>query len=109
KRVHEKISMSNTSQLTGWLEHYTVTSMEQWVEKLNRYSTWKALDKTEKGVYSPLLHLFFRPPFQFFKDLVFRLGFLDSWRGVLISAMAAFGEVLMSAKLIQIRYEKEEK
>jgi len=75
--------------------------MTVWVNKINRYSSWKADDKNEKQMPAPLLHLLFRPPLRFIKDFIVRLGFLDGWRGFLIASMSAFAELIMSAKLVQ--------
>lgn len=105
KRVHAEIELKNTGVLTGRLDHHSVTSMTSWVAKINRYSSWKAEDKFERGVVAPVFHMLFRPPFRFFKDYLLRLGVLDGWRGFLIAAMSSFAELVMAAKLTQIIYE----
>jgi len=102
KRVHSKVELKNTGMLTGSLEHYTVSSMASWIAKIDRYTSWKAQDKFEKGVTAPILHLLFRPPYRFFKDFVLRLGILDGWRGFLIAGMSSFAELVMAAKLTQM-------
>ena len=101
KRVHAPMTLTDIGMLKGHLEHNNISSMTDWVAKINRYSSWKAQDKFEKHVRLPLLHLILRPPWRFAKDLIFRLGILDGWRGFLIAAMSAFAELIMSAKLIQ--------
>ncbi|MCF8094818.1 MAG: glycosyltransferase family 2 protein [Desulfobacteraceae bacterium] len=103
KRVHGQIRVPNTGCLVQPLKHYPVRSMKVWVEKINRYTTWKAMDKVEKNNPQALLNLFFRPPLSFFRDMVLRLGFLDGWRGLLISGMSAFAGMVMSAKMIQLQ------
>lgn len=105
KRVHAKVELENTGVLTARLDHHTVSSMAAWVAKINRYSSWKAEDKFEKGVTAPVLHLVLRPPYRFFKDFVLRFGILDGWRGFLIAAMSSFAELVMAAKLTQITIE----
>ncbi|MFW6036529.1 MAG: glycosyltransferase family 2 protein [Desulfonatronovibrio sp.] len=106
KRVHAEFQVPNSGNLEGRIKHYPMPSMEAWVEKINRYSTWKALDKVEKGSPHALLHFFCRPPIRFIKDSVFRLGILDGWRGILVAAMSAFAEMIMSAKMIQLQLKK---
>ena len=101
KRVHAAMNLKDIGLLDGRLEHDSITSMAAWVAKINRYSSWKAADKFEKQTRLPLLHLVLRPPWRFIKDFIFRMGILDGWRGFLIAAMAAFAELIMSAKLIQ--------
>lgn len=102
KRVHAEIQLTNTGSLRGRLQHFTVASITAWVAKINRYSSWKAQDKFEKGIPYPLLHVLFRPPLRFLKDYVLRLGVLDGWRGFLVSTMAAFSEFVLSCKILEL-------
>lgn len=102
KRVHAEIELNRTGVLKNYLEHHSISSMTSWVEKIDRYSSWKAKDKFEKGITAPVIHLFFRPPFRFFKDFFLRLGILDGWRGFLIAAMSSFAELVMAAKKNQM-------
>ena len=105
KRVHAEVNLQDTGILVGRLDHHSVSSMRSWVAKINRYSSWKAEDKFEKGAAGPVVQLFFRPPFRFFKDFVLRMGVLDGWRGFLIAAMSSFAELVMAAKLVQMSYQ----
>ena len=100
KRVHAEIKLDNTGVLKERLEHDSIASISAWLDKINRYSSWKAEDKYEKRAVAPVLQLLLRPPFRFVKDFIFRLGFLDGWRGFLIAAMSSFAELTMAAKLI---------
>jgi hypothetical protein len=106
KRVHAEITLKNTGVLNGRLEHHSISSMTEWVAKINRYSSWKAADKFEKQPRAPVLHVLFRPPIRFIKDFIFRLGILDGWRGFLIASMSSFAELVMAAKLLLLTYEK---
>lgn len=107
KRVHAEISIEPAGSLRNHLEHHSVSSITDWVGKINRYSSWKAQDKHEKGMAMPVVHLVMRPPARFFKDFVLRLGMLDGWRGFLIASLSAFAEFVMAAKIVQLRYEKD--
>jgi glycosyltransferase involved in cell wall biosynthesis len=99
KRVHAEIRIKITGTLKARLEHNSISSISAWVNKINRYSSWKAEDKHAKQVRAPVLHLLFRPPLRFIKDFIFRLGFVDGWRGFLIAAMSSYAELIMAAKL----------
>jgi glycosyltransferase involved in cell wall biosynthesis len=107
KRVHADFKVSRPGHLKQPLQHYPVKSVEDWVEKINRYTSWKALDKVEKGSLPALVHLCIRPPFRFAKDAFLRFGFLDGWRGVLVAAMSAFAEMVMAAKMLQLQIPKK--
>lgn len=106
KRVHAEVKLGDSGMLEGFLEHHSVTSLADWVTKINRYSTWKARDKFEQGANAPVLHMILRPPVRFFKDFVLRLGIMDGWRGFLIASMSAFAELVMAAKVVQFSFEK---
>jgi len=105
KRVHAEVELANTDVLSGYLEHVSVSSMTDWVNKINRYSSWKARDKFERRTKAPVAHMILRPPLRFVKDYVFRLGVLDGWRGFLISSLSAFAELVMASKIVQFTFE----
>ena len=109
KRVHEEIILNNTGTLEGRLEHDSISSIADWILKINRYSSLKAKDKFDNREKYPLLHLVFRPPLRFVKDFIFRLGILDGWRGFLIASMSSFAELVMAAKLIYKIYQKSDR
>ncbi|MGD0211330.1 MAG: glycosyltransferase family 2 protein [Desulfomonilia bacterium] len=109
KRVHAEVELKDTEMLQGYLEHNSVSSLSHWVNKINRYTSWKAQDKYDKGITAPVLHMILRPPATFLKDYVLRLGILDGWRGFLIASMSAFADLVMTAKLVQYSFEKERK
>jgi glycosyltransferase involved in cell wall biosynthesis len=109
KRVHGEIQLNNTGTLDSFFDHYTVSSIGEWVNKINRYSSYKAQDKYERGLKIPVAHMIIRPPFRFLKDYVFRLGILDGWRGFLISTLSAFAELVMAAKVVQLTFESQKK
>ncbi|HVN71510.1 MAG TPA: glycosyltransferase family 2 protein [Desulfomonilia bacterium] len=106
KRVHAEVDLANTEMLQGFLEHHSVSSLSHWVNKINRYTSWKAQDKYDKGIAAPVLLMVFRPPLTFLKDFILRLGILDGWRGFLIASMSAFADLVMTAKLVQYSLEK---
>lgn len=105
KRVHAEVYLGNTGILNGYLEHMSVSSLTDWVNKINRYSSWKARDKFERGTTAPVLHMFLRPPMRFIKDYILRLGVLDGWRGFLIASLSAFAELVMASKIVQFTFE----
>ncbi|HOJ15429.1 MAG TPA: glycosyltransferase family 2 protein, partial [Deltaproteobacteria bacterium] len=109
KRVHAEVEISPAGRLRHHLEHHSVPSLADWVAKINRYSTWKARDKHEKGMAAPLVHLVVRPPARFLKDFVLRRGFMDGWRGFVIASLSAFAELVMAAKVMELRMEESER
>lgn len=110
KRVHAGIELENTGALSGRIDHHSVADMRAWADKINRYSSWKAEDKFQRGARFAVAQLLLRPPARLAKDLVLRLGILDGWRGFLIAAMSAYAELIMVAKILEkVRLEKMRK
>ncbi|MCF8108203.1 MAG: glycosyltransferase family 2 protein [Desulfohalobiaceae bacterium] len=107
KRVHAEIQLSQFGVLKARLDHFSILTISGWIEKIDRYSSWKAQDKFERGMRVPVLQLAARPLLRFGKDFFIRRGFCDGWRGFLIASMAAYAELIMSAKLIELRIGKK--
>jgi glycosyltransferase involved in cell wall biosynthesis len=101
KRVHAGLALDDTGTLEGRIDHHSVSGMRAWVEKINRYSSWKAEDKVQRGARFAVAQLMLRPPARFAKDMLLRRGVLDGWRGFLIAAMAAYAELIMAAKILE--------
>jgi hypothetical protein len=97
--VHERIVPNRKSRecrLEGTLIHYAVTDIGQFLVKINRYSeirkeTW---DKTY-----PVFVIVVRSFWAFFRTYILRLGFLDGWRGLVISVSEANGVFYKYMKL----------
>jgi len=87
--VHERLIVEGKRRkLSGEVLHYSYRSFSEHVERTVRYA--KLWAKRERGRRVTLLHLLLGPPLSFLKVLLLQKGFLDGWRGVIISAMAAF-------------------
>lgn len=97
--VHERVVPNRKSRecrLEGTLIHYAVTDIGQFLVKINRYSeirkeTW---DKTY-----PVFVIVVRSFWAFFRTYILRLGFLDGWRGLVISVSEANGVFYKYMKL----------
>ena len=113
--VHEHVELQGRSKhLIGELEHYAFPSIATWVEKHNRYSDWEAqVDSHQEASQSKHLtpslrrkrvlksiarRLPFRPTTRFLYHYVFRLGFLDGYRGFVFCRLMGIYEFLSVAK-----------
>lgn len=104
ERFHESPTVQgNIKQLSGEINHYGEVSVDVKVDKINRYSSGKALDKFEKGKRSSLLKLILVFPVMFIKSYFLRRNFYNGRRGFISSMVNAFYAFLKEAKL----YEKE--
>lgn len=102
ERFHESPIVSGAIEtLEGEINHYGEVSIEVKVDKINRYSSGKALDKFEKGKESNLLKLLLVFPVMFLKSYFLRRNFLNGRRGFIASTVNAFYAFLKEAKLYE--------
>ena len=100
--VHEELVVDGkTSTLKNTFMHNTYTSIDQYFEKFNRYSTLAALTMQQKHKKFSVFHLL-RAPFEFIKIYILRLGFLDGLQGFLWALFSAWYKVVKYTKLWDI-------
>lgn len=98
--LHEGLQVDGpTGRLEGELRHFTVTSFDQHVRSVRRYTTLAAHQLFANGRRHWLLPCVFASPWTFVRTLVFQLGFLDGVRGFQIAVMAAYYVFLKYWKL----------
>ena len=103
--VHEELVVEGkTSALKNTFMHNTYTSIEQYFEKFNRYSTLAALTMQQKHKKFNIFQLT-RAPFEFIKIYFLRLGFLDGFQGFLWALFNAWYKVVKYTKLWDISRE----
>ena len=100
-RVHEEIvtESGNVGRLKGLIRHYSYWSFTQYLEKLDRYTTWSAEDLRDRGRRAGPMSLTFRPAWRFFRHYVIQCGFLDGFAGLVVSGLGAFAVFMKYAKL----------
>ncbi|HSI91312.1 MAG TPA: glycosyltransferase family 2 protein [Adhaeribacter sp.] len=108
--VHEEIAAAGpVGQLKHKLVHYTYTTIAQYLEKWDRYTTLSAKDRGRKTKEVTLYHLALKPAVRFLRHYVLKLGFLDGKVGFIISYMAAVSVFMRYLKLWRFAEEGEEK
>ncbi len=83
--------------------HYTYWSMEQYLRKLDRYTTQNAQQRFARGRHAGFWELLLRPPLRFFHSYVIRLGFLDGTPGLVLCMLTSFYSFTKAAKLWALR------
>lgn len=84
---------SRTKRLKGDLLHWYYASIEEHVEKVNRFSTISANEMFRAGKKAGPLTPHFHMVWSFFRSFILRAGFLDGspgYTGCLISAVGSF-------------------
>jgi glycosyltransferase involved in cell wall biosynthesis len=86
-------------RLSGDLLHYTIRSFAEHEAKVESYTSVIAQELFSQGKRSWRAALWLASPWTWFQNYVLHLGFLDGYRGWLISRMAARGTWLKFKKL----------
>lgn len=90
RSVHEVVRLQGiVGTLRGDLHHYTYRDTEDFLRRMNRYSTLGAGELRKKGARATMFDLVFRPPFTFFRMYVLRRGFLDGGLGFRLAVLYA--------------------
>ena len=82
--VHESVQIANDTKQTrlkNSFQHNAVQNLNQFLQKIIKYSDLAAKNKKTCSLSVVILKAFFA----FFKTYIMQLGFLDGWRGLVIS------------------------
>ncbi|MBQ3636634.1 MAG: glycosyltransferase family 2 protein [Bacteroidales bacterium] len=89
------------------LLHLADATLEEWVLKMNEYTSGEVEKKSEKGY--GLIALYVRPRWRFFKNFVLGGGFRNGKRGLLQAMQWAMYQQVLVMKIIEARLRKGEK
>jgi len=91
KPVHESVvSRGNVGRLDGLLLHYTYETMEQYIDKLNRYTTLAAEELHGAGRTGGLFSAVLRAKVAFWRMWLVKGGILDGWPGTVLCLASGF-------------------
>jgi len=100
KAVHERLNISGKcGHLNNLLIHYTYSSIEQFVDKSNLYSTLAAEAEFDAKKKVRFYHLLIRPLVHFNKLYILRRGYLDGRYGFILACLDSIRVFLRTAKL----------
>lgn len=107
KNVHaEVVADGQAGFLKHRIGHDTFKDLNHFLDKVNRYSWWSAMDCDAKTGRLTPFHFVARPMFRFGKHYVIQLGFLDGTRGFFIASLSAYSVLLRYVKLWILRMER---
>jgi len=107
RRVHEKVEVAGeVGRLTNSLLHDSYASMEEYLAKLNLYTTLDAqvlfdAGRRLRGLRLPVA-FFLKPAYVLLRKYVLQAAFLDGWVGFLISCMTSVNVLVRSMKLWEL-------
>lgn len=94
--------------LHGDLLHYSYYSIEEHVLQINRYTSMLAKAYHKQGVTASYYTIIFHSFWRFFKDYIFKLGFLDGFYGLVVSMNSAHETFIKYVKLRKIIADEKE-
>lgn len=106
--LHEKVSLDGSlGNLRGDVLHYCYRNFEDHLRTIDSYTSISSRGLFEKGKRAHLVDLVTHPFARFVKGYLFKRGFLDGWRGLLIAFLAAHYVRLKYAKLLVLERESK--
>jgi glycosyltransferase involved in cell wall biosynthesis len=106
-RVHEHVDVNGEiGELTESLVHSTYASLDDYFEKLDRYSRWWAEDRYERGKRAGAMSVVFRPPARFVSMYFLRGGWMDGAAGAVLCALAAASVMAKYARLWELSLKR---
>lgn len=101
---HDRTTVPGTvKRMEGHLYHYTYRNIADQLQTLNEFSSISARSMCEAGRPFFWSDLLFRPPIRFLKSYLFRRGFMDGARGLIIALCSSFGVFIKYAKLLELK------
>lgn len=100
--IHEVLrglSKENTILLEGDCLHYSYYTINEHIDKADKFTTIQAEDLFYRGKKSPWFKRVFSPISKFIVDYFFRLGFLDGRAGITVAGISAYATFLKYKKL----------
>lgn len=100
--VHEKVEIvDGTADLNLDIMHESYTSLAQYKEKNAMYSKRQAEQQQDQKLVA--LKLFLKPPARFIQTYFLQLGFLDGWKGLLLSLLRSKYEWQVLTQILRLR------
>lgn len=101
--VHEHLKIDGlVSKIKEPFEHFTYYSIEQYINKLNKYTTLAAADMMQNGKRANMVDIILRPLASFIKTFILRKGIMDGIEGFIISLLSAFYVLVKYSKLFYL-------
>ena len=105
--VHESVNVDGpVGTLKNHLLHYSYDSLEDYISRMNRYTTLAARELYDSGRRFSLWQALVKPPAVFLKRYLLKVGFLDGWTGLQIAFLSAVYVFTKYAKLAAMQRQE---
>jgi glycosyltransferase involved in cell wall biosynthesis len=104
--LHEGVALCGSAgTLRGALEHRSYETLDDVLEKLERYTAWGAREIVRSGRRAGPWEILTHPPARFVKTYLLKSGFRDGTHGAVLAAFSAYGVMLRYARAWEMRLE----
>jgi glycosyltransferase involved in cell wall biosynthesis len=109
-KVHEGINVSGpVKKLKHIVRHYSYTSLYQYFEKLNRYTTYSAEMAFKAGKQKPVIVILLAFPYNFIKYYLLERNFMNGLKGFYWSALSTYSHFVKYVKLNELNQQGRSK
>jgi len=107
-KVHESVIVDGTTGIfKNTFLHYSYTSVQQYFEKFNNYTTRGAQELKERGKKSSLVKIVLRFPIGFFQNYLLKGNFLNGFEGFIWALFSTFYPIVKYVKLYNLYKNKK--
>jgi glycosyltransferase involved in cell wall biosynthesis len=90
REVHESVKVNGKiGRLKNSLEHYTYKDINDYLKRMQTYSTLSAKELFKKGRRANIFDIIFRPCATFFRMFFLQMGILDGIYGIILAYMSS--------------------
>ena len=105
--IHEELKVKgNIGKLNNIFYHYTCPNLDNYFEKFDNYTTLGAIKMFQNNKNFHITDVVFRPPIDFIKKYLFKLGFLDGFEGFIWAMLGAFSTFVKYLKFYNLKKKK---
>lgn len=102
--VHEEVVLEGqVGQLKAAKLHYSHRTVGEFLRSNNKYSTLAAKQLFKQGVNFSVFKMFKEAIFEFCVRYLYKKGFLDGWRGLVLSCLMAIYKLTVWIKLAKLQ------
>ncbi|HXC92645.1 MAG TPA: glycosyltransferase family 2 protein [Geobacteraceae bacterium] len=110
RAVHEAVECSGeVGKLQGDLLHYSYSSVSDYLQRMDRYSSLAAEEIVKSGRNPGYCHLLLRPAFTFFKMYLLKLGIFEGYLGFQLSILYSMYTFAKYAKAVELSEKVKER
>lgn len=103
RSVHERVNLKGkTARLKTPLVHETYRSLEEFLQRMDRYSSLAAREMQKEGKKFRFTQVLFHPPFTFLQMYFLRAGFLEGYFGFILAGLYSYYTFAKYTKLREL-------